>query len=134
MFHKLRARSLAFENVAWSGDVTGTVGWWLRSGPLPGVAGPSVVFGDLMMFWFGDGMSGWGYGLMVAGMVVFWALVVLGVVGLVRYLAGVDRSVLPRQVAEQVLAERFARGDIDEPEYRQRLDGLRGGAGIGAAP
>jgi putative membrane protein len=79
-------------------------------------------------------MSGWGYGLMAAGVVVWWALVVLGVVGLVRYLVGVDRLLVTRPVAEQRLAERFARGDIDEPEYRQRLDVLRGGVRIGAAP
>ncbi|WP_207456501.1 SHOCT domain-containing protein [Herbiconiux sp. SYSU D00978] len=29
--------------------------------------------------------------------------------------------------AEQVLGERFARGEIDETEYRQRLDVLRAG-------
>jgi putative membrane protein len=62
-----------------------------------------------MMFWYGDGMSGWGYVLMAAGMVVFLALLVLG---LVRYLGRMDRSLATRPVAEQVLAERFARGDI----------------------
>ena len=79
-------------------------------------------------------MSGWGLGLMAAGVVVWWALVVLGVVGLVRYLARVDRLLVTRSVVEQVLAERFARGGIDGPEYRQRLDVLRGGVRIGAAP
>jgi putative membrane protein len=87
-----------------------------------------------MTFWYGDGMSGWGYGLMAAGVVVWWALVVLGVVGLVRYLAGVDRVLVTRPVAEQRMDERFVRGGIDEPEYRQRLDVLRGGVRIGTAP
>ncbi|MDQ1128680.1 SHOCT domain-containing protein [Microbacterium sp. SORGH_AS_0888] len=27
--------------------------------------------------------------------------------------------------AEQILAERFARGEVDEPEYRARLEALR---------
>jgi len=31
-----------------------------------------------------------------------------------------------RSTPEQVLAERFARGEIDEGEYRQRLATLRG--------
>ncbi|WP_406097584.1 SHOCT domain-containing protein [Kitasatospora purpeofusca] len=31
--------------------------------------------------------------------------------------------------AEQVLAERFARGEIDAEEYRHRLDVLRGSGG-----
>ena len=93
-----------------------------------------MVFGDRMMFWYGDGMSGWGLGVMAAGVVELCALVALGVVGLVRCLAMVDRLLVTRPVAEQVLAERFARGDIDQPEYRQRLDVLRGGVRIGAAP
>jgi uncharacterized membrane protein len=46
---------------------------------------------------------------MAAGMVVFLALLVLG---LVRYFGRMDRSLATRPVAEQVLAERFARGDI----------------------
>ena len=25
-----------------------------------------------MMWWYGSGMSGWGYALMTLGMVVFW--------------------------------------------------------------
>jgi len=31
----------------------------------------------------------------------------------------------PRSSAEDVLAERFARGEIDEDEYRRRRDALR---------
>ncbi len=33
----------------------------------------------------------------------------------------------PRSSAEDVLAERLARGEIDTDEYRQRLTALRGG-------
>lgn len=33
--------------------------------------------------------------------------------------------------AEEMLAERFARGEIDAGEYRERLDVLRHGAGQG---
>jgi putative membrane protein len=31
-----------------------------------------------MMWWYGSGMSGWGYAVMTLGMVVFWALVIVG--------------------------------------------------------
>ncbi len=90
-----------------------------------------------MMFWYGNGMNGWGYLLMTAGMVVFWVLVVVGVVALVRHLGRESRSVAAVAVAavpaaEHVLAERFARGEVDEQEYRQRLDVLRGAAPSGA--
>jgi putative membrane protein len=82
-----------------------------------------------MMFWYGNGMNGWGYVLMSVSMVLFWALVIAGVVALVRY---VGRSSQPtpdsgatRPTPQQVLAERFARGDIDDEEYRRRLETLR---------
>ncbi|WP_063053484.1 SHOCT domain-containing protein [Nocardia arthritidis] len=88
-----------------------------------------------MMFWYGDGMSGWGYGLMTVGMVLFWALVIAGVILTVRYLAQPSAPVggapIVRPSAEQVLAERFARGEIDADEYHQRLATLRGGIGSG---
>lgn len=83
-----------------------------------------------MMWWYGDGngMNVWGYTLMTVSMVLFWGLVVVGVIALVRYLGRADRAVHdPRPTAEQVLAERFARGEIDEQEYRQRLDALMAG-------
>ncbi|MEK6439193.1 SHOCT domain-containing protein [Pseudonocardia sp. T1-2H] len=71
-------------------------------------------------------MGGWGYGLMSVSMVLFWGLIIFGVIALVRYLGRSDRSTAARPTPEQVLAERFARGEIDEQEYHQRLDALRG--------
>lgn len=79
-----------------------------------------------MMYW-GNGSGGWGYLMMAVTMVLFWGLLVAGVVVLVR-------SVSRRETAwpaagpdpARVLAERFARGDIDEAEYRQRLRVLGG--------
>lgn len=79
------------------------------------------------MYWYGDHMSGWGYGFMTLSMVLFWGLVVAGVVLLVRYL-GRDQgppSEPAGPAAERLLAERFARGDIDEQEYRRRIELLR---------
>lgn len=79
-----------------------------------------------MMFWYGDGMSSWGYALMTIGMVVFWALVIFGIVMLVR--ASAPRSAPPPSAQaptpEDVVAMRFARGEIDEDEYRRSLDAL----------
>jgi putative membrane protein len=83
-----------------------------------------------MMFWWGQGVSGWGYALMSVSMVLFWGVVILGIVALVRYLIRSSQSAagadVPRPTAEQVLAERFARGEIDEQEYQSRLAALRG--------
>ena len=77
-----------------------------------------------MMWQYGNGMGGWGLGLMAVGNLVVWALVVVGVVALLRHLD--RRGATPhRPTAEELLAERFARGDITEQEYRERLDVLR---------
>jgi putative membrane protein len=82
-----------------------------------------------MMYWGNNGMSGGGYALMAASMVLFWGLVIAGIVLLVRYLStnsSPASSPPPQPVApEAVLADRFARGDIDDEEYRRRLDTLR---------
>lgn len=84
-----------------------------------------------MMFWYGNGMGGWGYVLMTVGMVLFWGLVIFGVVALIRSLAPGSQRLRgagpQRPTAEQVLRERFARGEIDEQEYRSRLTVLGGG-------
>ena len=77
-----------------------------------------------MMFWYGDGMTGWGYPAMAMGMVLAWWLVGLGVYALVRYVGRRDRPSAAPPTPEQVLAERFARGEIDAPEFHERLDAL----------
>jgi putative membrane protein len=80
------------------------------------------------MMWYGDGMGGWGFVLMAVSAVVFWGALIAGGIALFRYLN--RRPVIPgsgetRPTPEQLLAERFARGEIDEEEYRRRLDTLR---------
>jgi putative membrane protein len=64
--------------------------------------------------------------ILVAGIVI--ALIVLAVVTLVRhYSAQPAQSAMPTAAtsAEELLAQRFARGEIDEDEYRRRRDALR---------
>lgn len=80
-----------------------------------------------MMYWNGNGDLGWGAWLaMSVGMMVFWGFVIWGVVTLVR--GGGTRSEVPREPdPERILAERFARGEIDVDEYQARLSALRGG-------
>ncbi|PRC52201.1 hypothetical protein C6A85_60120, partial [Mycobacterium sp. ITM-2017-0098] len=80
-----------------------------------------------MMFWNDYDMSGWGYAGMAIGMIVFWMLIVVGIIGLIRLSSGAFRtgaSASPGTVghaAEEILAARFARGEIDEIEYHRRL-------------
>jgi putative membrane protein len=90
-----------------------------------------------MMYWYGA-PSGWGYGVMVLSMLAFWGLLVAGVVVLARWLTADRRwSAAPASSAPHpapaapgdpgsILRERFARGEIDETEYRHRLSVLNG--------
>ncbi len=82
-----------------------------------------------MMFWYGNGVSGWGYVLMTVSMVLFWGLVIFGVVALIRNLARptqrLEGVASRRPSPEELLAERFAHGEIDEQEYQSRLATLR---------
>ncbi|WP_194926614.1 SHOCT domain-containing protein [Catenulispora pinisilvae] len=99
--------------------------------------------------WYGSGRHvheglGWGGWLLwVLFMVALWALVITAVLWLVRSFThrGPVTAQRATQVhggppwrsggagtvpAEQILAERFAHGQIDENEYRARLGVLRG--------
>ncbi|GAA1274547.1 hypothetical protein GCM10009646_71790 [Streptomyces aureus] len=89
------------------------------------------------VMWY-DGGWGWGgWFFMAVFMVLFWALVIFGIVALVRYFSGAhhdhrfERSPSSGEPgwgtrrAEDLLAERFARGEIDEDEYKRRLALLR---------
>jgi putative membrane protein len=81
-----------------------------------------------------DGM-GWGGWLLLLLLLVFLAaLVVVVVVLVVRAASGSPsqpgaggRAVAGPSAAQQVLDERFARGEIDEEEYLRRRSVLRGG-------
>ncbi len=81
------------------------------------------------MFWYDRDMSWWSYAGMGIGMVLFWALLIVGIIALIRFTVGdrEDRRVSPPQAPspQQVLADRFARGEISETEYRDRLAVLR---------
>jgi putative membrane protein len=80
------------------------------------------------MFWYGPGMTAGGYALMTTSMVLFWALTISGAVALARFSTRSDQPTTTRSIPAQLLADRFARGEIDEQEYHQRLDVLRGGS------
>jgi hypothetical protein len=60
-------------------------------------------------------MGGWDYVIMVINLVLFWGLIILGVIGVFRYLAGGDRPTRSRNTGEH----------SDEQEYHQWLHALR---------
>jgi putative membrane protein len=75
-----------------------------------------------MVAWFG---GGWGGGPWIGVLwLLFWAALVIGAVYLFRRRPP-QRD--PGESAATALAERYARGEIDEDEYRKRLLVLREG-------
>jgi putative membrane protein len=87
-----------------------------------------------MMNWYGPGM-GWGTLLMTLNSLVFAGVLAGAVYLVVRYVVPGRRPEVPTgpnrgpesgSDPERALAERFARGQIDDEEYRRRLTVLRG--------
>jgi putative membrane protein len=97
------------------------------------------------MFWYGPHLGSWAWALGL-GSLVFWALVAVAIIALVRsfarsgqgpnpphqgYASGTGSHGQPAPAPghaaapEQILAERFARGEIDEDEFHQRMAALR---------
>jgi putative membrane protein len=87
------------------------------------------------MFLHGPYIGAWGLGL---GSLVFWVLVAVAVIVIVRLLSRGQGPQPPYQgfpgsgparghttSAAQILAERFARGEINEDEFHQRMAALR---------
>lgn len=79
-----------------------------------------------MLGWYHDGLGWGGWLAMALGMVVFWGLVVLAVMAIFR---GTREEPHVHCNGHKdplaILDERFARGEIDETEYRARADVLR---------
>ncbi len=82
-----------------------------------------------MMFWYDHDIGAWGWALMTLSTIAFWGLLIAGIVAAARLLSegGGRPDRAPDAVtAERVLAERYARGEIDDDEYQRRLQVLRG--------
>lgn len=73
------------------------------------------------MMFDGYGYGGMGFGGF--GMLLFWGLLIVVVVLLLRWLSGTTQgraSRPPGQSAKDVLAQRYARGEIDKQEFEEK--------------
>ncbi|WP_292976656.1 SHOCT domain-containing protein [Mycobacterium sp.] len=81
----------------------------------------------MMMGHCGDG--GWAHWVWMAETFLLWALLITAVVLIVRHLVSLGgagaslASGAPRE--EGLLAERYARGELDDGEYQRRMTVLR---------
>jgi putative membrane protein len=71
--------------------------------------------------WYDGGFSPW-----FLLFPLFWILVIGLIIFIARRTWRTNHRWAARQGGEGVLRERYARGEIDETEYRQRLQVLRG--------
>jgi putative membrane protein len=73
-----------------------------------------------------DNGNGWWWVMGIIGLLILIAVVVIVVMVLQRSNAPRhEASASTRRTADDLLSERFARGEIDEDEYRRRREALR---------
>ena len=67
-------------------------------------------------------MSGFGMGFGWIFIFLFWAFVILGIIAIVKWLAGMTSKTgtPPSRTARQIIEERYARGEIDREEFEQK--------------
>lgn len=75
------------------------------------------------MGWWHDDGWGWAGLAMMIVMLALWIAVIWAVLAAVR--GDTRRGERPDDDPERLLDRRFATGEIDEDEYRRRLDALR---------
>ena len=94
--------------------IIGLVGGWQGYGYGYGMMGPGMM-GGFGGFWF-----------MPIIMIVFWGLVIWGIVALVRGVSSPGNSGSSNQAdsALEILKRRYARGEITKQEYEERKKDL----------
>jgi putative membrane protein len=72
----------------------------------------------------GPGMM-WGWwGIGFIFMIMFWGLIILGLIFLIRWLAGVTKTSKMEESALDILKKRYARGEINKEEFEQKKKDL----------
>jgi len=80
-----------------------------------------------MMWGFGNNPMGWGFGLLgLIFMLLFWVLIIAGIVALVRWL-GMSQSHGTHKNEKtplEILKERYAKGELNKEEFEAKKKDL----------
>ena len=74
------------------------------------------------MMWHANGMAGWQFLTMAIYPLLFAGLLAMGLVLAFRTMR--PETIARTDAPQQLLAERYARGELTDDEYRHRLDTL----------
>ncbi len=66
------------------------------------------------------GLGGFGPGWIF--MILFWAIIILGVFYLVKLITGGNKTTEDRETSEDILKKRYAQGEITKEEFEERMD------------
>jgi len=87
------------------------------------------MFGPMGGGWGGGWMNGWWFGLHGLGMLVFWGLLIVAIILLVRAAQGRmapgSTAGVAADPALATLRERFARGELNRDEFESMREVLR---------
>lgn len=71
------------------------------------------------MMWDGFGGMGWGWiGFGIVHMLLFWVVLILAIVALLKWLAGSSGSASGGRALE-ILKERYAKGELTREQFEQ---------------
>jgi len=97
-------------------------GLWVQCGAA--VHSLTLAPGGWRDYGMGPGMM-WGWGMGWILMIIFWGLVVVGLIFLIRWLVGMSKTAKPEESALDILKKRYARGEIDREEFEQKKKDLQ---------